>query len=103
MALESRMIRRQSIAQQFIGDMGVYFRCTYAGVAEHLLNGEQVGAAFEEMGGEAMPKGVWADGFGDAILLCQVLDNQENHLASESCPTAVEENGVGEFRFGRNV
>ena len=47
MALESRMIRRQSIAQQFIGDMCVYFRCADAGVTKHLLHGEQVGTTFQ--------------------------------------------------------
>ena len=47
MALESRMIRRQSIAQQLVRNMRIDFRCADAGVAEHLLNGEQVGTTFQ--------------------------------------------------------
>ena len=91
------MIRRQSVAQQFIRNMRVNFRRTHAGVAEHLLDGEQVGTAFEQMRGKTMPKRVRTNGFGDAISLRQVLDNQEDHLSGQSCATAVEKDGVGEF------
>ena len=91
------MICRQSIAQQFIGNVRIDFRSAHAGVAEHLLDGEQVGAAFKQMCGKTMPERVRTDGFGNAISLRQVLDNQEDHLSGQSCTTAVEENGVGEF------
>ena len=77
--------------------MRVNFRGAHTGVAEHLLDGEQVGATFKQMRGKAMPERVWADGFGNIIFLRQVLDNQENHLSGQSCATTVEENGVGEF------
>ena len=80
--------------------MRIDFRRAHAGMAEHLLYGKQVGTAFQKMGGEAVPEGVRTDGLGDAVFLCQVLDNQKNHLACETCATAVEENGVGEFGFG---
>ena len=83
--------------------MRVDFRCAHAGVAEHLLYGKEIGAAFEEVSGETMPKSVWTDGFVDAILLGEFFHDKENHLACEACASAVEEDGVGEFGFGRDV
>ena len=91
------MIRRQSVAQQFIRNMRVDFCCTHASVAEHLLDGEQVSTAFEQMRGKTVPESVRTDGFGNAVSFRQVLDNQENHLSGQSCATAVEENGVSIF------
>lgn len=61
--------------------MCVDFSGANAGVTEHLLYGQQIGAAFQKMGSEAMPEGVRTDGLGDTISFCQVFDNQENHLS----------------------
>ena len=83
--------------------MRIDFRRAHAGVAEHLLDGEQVGTAFEQMCGKTVPESMRTDGFGDAVSFRQVLDNQENHLARQSRATAVEENGVGEFEFRSNM
>ena len=55
------------------------------------------------MCGEAMPESMRADGFVDAILLGEFFHDEEDHLACEACATAVEENGVGEFGFRRDV
>ena len=74
-----------------------------AGVAEHLLHGEQVGAAFEEVGGEAVAEGMRTDGFGDAVFLGQFLHDEEDHLSGETCTSAVEKHGVGEFGFRCDV
>ena len=79
--------------------MRVDFRCAHARVTQHLLYSEQVGTAFEQMCGKAMPESVGADGLGDAVFLCQVLDNQKDHLSGEASASAVEEHGVGEFGF----
>ena len=95
------MISRQSVAQQFIGNVRIDFRSAHTGVAEHLLDSEQVGAAFKQMGGKTMPECVRTDGFCNTIFLRQVLDNQEDHLSRQSRASAVEENRVGEF--GLNV
>ena len=83
--------------------MGIDFRRAHAGMAEHLLDGKQVGAAFQEMCGKAMPKGVWADGFCDAISLGKVFHDKKNHLSGEACAAAVEEHGVGELGLRRDV
>ena len=77
--------------------MGIDFRRADAGVAEHLLDGEKVGATFEQMCGETVSERVRTDGLGDAVFLRQVLDNQEDHLSREARATTVEKNSVGEF------
>ena len=97
------MVAHQRIAQQLIGDMRVDFRRAHACVTEHLLDSQQIGTAFQQMGGKAVAEGVWADGLGDAVFLSQVLDNQEDHLPCEARASAVEENRVGEFRLRRDV
>ena len=83
--------------------MRVDFCGAHAGMAEHLLDSEKVGTAFQKMGGEAMPEGMRADGFVDAILLGEFFHDEEDHLACESCATAVQEYSVGEFGFRRDV
>ena len=83
------MISGQSVAEQFVGDMGVDFRRAHAGMAEHLLHREQVGAAFKQVGGEAVPEGMRADGLGDAVFLCQFFYDEEDHLSCETRATAV--------------
>ena len=44
-------------------EMGVDFGGGNAFVAEHFLHSPKVGTAFQQMGGEAMPKRMWADCF----------------------------------------
>ena len=83
--------------------MRVDFRRAHAGVAEHLLYGKEIGAAFEEVSGETMPESVWTDGFVDAVLLGEFFHDEENHLAREACASAVEEDGVGVFGLRRDV
>ena len=91
------MIARQSVAEQLVGDMGVDFRGAHAGVAQHLLYGKQVGAAFKQMGGEAVTEGMRADGFGEAVALGQVLDDKEDHLTCEARASTVQKDRIGEF------
>ena len=97
------MVRCQCVAQQLIGDVRVDFRRTHAGMAEHLLDGEQVGPAFKQMGGKTMSKSMRADALGDAVFLCQLFHNEEDHLAREARTSAVEENGVSELGLWRDV
>ena len=50
-------------------------------MAEELLDGADVGSAFEEMGGEGVPEGVAGGGFGDAGDADGLLDcSLENRL-----------------------
>ena len=50
-------------------EVGVDFGGDDALVAEHLLNGTQIGATIDEVGGERVAEGVRTDGFGDAGLM----------------------------------
>ena len=67
--------------QLFECRMRIDFRRAHAGVAEHLLHGEQVGAAFEEVCGEAVPESVWTDNLCDPISFGEVFHDEENHLS----------------------
>ena len=51
------------------------------------------------MRGETMPEGMRADGFINTILFSQVLHDEEDHLAGESCASAVQEDRISEFRL----
>ena len=58
-----------------VGDVGIDLSGADVGVAEHGLNGAEVGAVHEEVGGEAVTEGVRGDVFRDAGLLCVGLDD----------------------------
>ena len=73
------------------------------GMTEHLLHGEQVGAAFQEVCGKAVPEGVWADALLDAVALGQLLHQEEHRLACQASASAVEEGRVGELGFHGDV
>ena len=62
-------------------DVGVNFRGGNAFMAQHALDGAQVGAAFQQMSGKRMPECMRTDVFGDACLFGQLLDEVENHDA----------------------
>src|SRR5258708_1605979 len=57
----ARMKRAVHLAQVALGEMCVNLGGRDVAVAEHLLHGAQVGAALEQMRGEAMPQSVRAD------------------------------------------
>lgn len=92
--LECRVILVQRLAQEFAVQVGVDLRGGDAFVAEHLLHGAQVGAALHQVGGEGVTEGVGRDGLGDAGLLYQVFDDQEDHHAGEAAAPPVEEQYV---------
>ena len=60
---------------------------------EHLYRTE-VGAAFEECGGEAVAEGVGRDVLLYACLHGEVFDDMHYHVAREVCAAAVEEDIV---------
>src|SRR6266481_2662492 len=57
----ARMKRAMHLAQMALREMRVDLRGRDVAMTEHLLNGAQVGAAFEQMRREAMPQRVRAD------------------------------------------
>src|SRR5271156_3383158 len=56
----ARMKRAMHLAQVALREMGVNLRGRDVAVTEHLLHGAQIGAALEQMRGEAMPQRVRA-------------------------------------------
>ena len=83
--------------------MRVDFCRAHAGVSEHLLYGKQVGTAFKQVGGKAMPKRVWADDFVDAVFFGEFFHDVEDHLTGEACASTVQKDRVSEFGFGCDV
>ena len=63
-------------------------------VAEHFLDGAQVGSSFEEVGGEGVAEGVWGYFFCYTGGGCQVADDVEYHYAGHLGTAAVEEEDV---------
>ena len=60
-------------------DVGIYFRRRYLLVPQHILNGTQIGSAFQEMRRERMSEGVGADVLVDACHLCLLFDDMKDH------------------------
>ena len=48
-----------NLHQAVDADMGVFLGGGERGVTEQLLDGAQVGAPFQHVGGEGMPEGMW--------------------------------------------
>ena len=63
-------------------------------VAQHLLNGPEVGPMFQEMGGEGMSEGVRADLLTDPALFGQLFYQGEDHGPGEAGPATVEEQDI---------
>ena len=51
--------------------MRIYLRSGDRFVAEHYLDGAEIGAAFYEMGGETVAESVGGDGFFNAGFFCK--------------------------------
>ncbi len=58
-----------------VGDVGVDLGGGDVGMAEHGLDGADVGAVHEEVGGKAVAEGVGGDVFGDAGFFGVELDD----------------------------
>lgn len=87
-------MQQDFVAQTRGVDVQIYLGGCYRLMAEHLLNGAQVGATFEQMCGETVAQGMWRHVFIDAGRGGQLLDNLENHDARQAAAEAVEENDV---------
>lgn len=63
-------------------------------MAEHLLDGAQVGATFEQMGGERVAQGVRRYVFAYACKFGVAFDDVEYHHAGKAASAAVEKHYV---------
>ena len=89
-----RMMQYDFAAQHLAVDVGIYLGCGDGFVTQHLLDGTQVGSAFQQVGGEGVAEGVGADGFGDAGAVGQLLDQVEDHDARDAVAPAGQEDVV---------
>lgn len=80
-------------------EVDVDLGCGYAFVAEHLLYGAQVGASFEQMGGEGVTQGVGRDGLAYAGGGGEVFDYLEYAHAGHASATAVQKEYVAAVRL----
>ena len=97
----ARVVGEDFVTQAGAVDMDVDFGSRYALVAQHLLDGAQVGATFKQMGGEAVAQGVRTDVFSDAGQFAQLLDDVENHLAREHGAVTIQKEDVLTAAFCR--
>ena len=63
--------------------MGVDFGGANAFMTQHALDGTQVGSAFQQVGGEGMAEGMWANGFLEPDVVGKLFDDVENHDAGD--------------------
>src|SRR5687767_8573374 len=76
-------------------DVGVPLRGGQAGMPEQLLNGSEIGASFQQMGGEAVAEGVRAQAPGRRHLLDPLGDDVAHPPVCQSPPTRIDEKGLG--------
>ena len=75
-----------------IGYVGVKLCGRQVGVAEHLLDGTEIGSAFEQVGREGVAEQVGMDAVRvEAGLLCAALEDEEGARARERAALRVQE------------
>lgn len=87
------------LAEELDVEVGVYLGGDDALVTEHLLDGAEAGATFQEVGSKRVTKGVRRDGFGDACRLSELFDHGEDHDTSQLGSAAVEKEIIFVMRF----
>lgn len=75
--------------------MRVDLRCSDARVPKQFLNLAQIGAAGEQMGGEAVPHRVWAEFIGDTDPGTVLFEKFPDPFAPQALPTRREEQIIG--------
>lgn len=93
------MVLDDFAAQHGAVDMRVDFGGGDALVPQHALDGPQVGASLEQVGGKRVAEGVGADGFPDTRAPGQLLDEVEYHDAPDAVAPAGEKHVILEPRF----
>lgn len=80
-SLVTRVMLNNFGTQAMSVDVGINFGSAYIFVPKHTLYDAKVGATFEQVGGEGVAEGMWADGFLEPRLLSQFLDDMEHRDA----------------------
>lgn len=95
------VVEEDFFAQAGAVDVGVDLGGGYAFVAEHGLDGAEVGSALEEVGGEGVAEGVGRDVAGDARLGAEFLDEVEDHDSADVFDAALDGDEDVVLVFGR--
>ena len=90
----SRMVLHHFPPKETAIYMHIDFCRCYVFMPEHLLDGTQIGAAFEQMGSKGMAQGMRTDTFPDAALPAQILHNVEHHHTRHFSASPVQEKDV---------
>lgn len=97
------MMFQDLLAERLAVDMRIDLGSRDFLVAEHLLDGPQVGAAFQQVRGKRMAEGMWADPFMDTSQGDLLLDDVEDHDPRERGAPAVEKQDVLEAFLGYDL
>ena len=73
-----------NLAKVRVSDVGIYLSGADVGVAEHSLNGTEIGAVHEKVGRKRMAQGVGRNMLGDAGFFGIVLDDAFNTARSKA-------------------
>jgi len=87
-------------------EVGVNLGSGYIGMAQKLLYVAEIGAAFEEMRGEGVTQGMWADFFPDTAFVTGGLDNFPDAHPGEWAALDIEEDMVarwGAYEMGSSL
>ena len=87
-------------------EVGVNLGSGYIGMAQKLLYVAEIGAAFEEMRGEGVAQGMWADLFPDTAFVAGGLDNFPDTHPGERAALDIEEYMVacwGAYEMGPSL
>ena len=86
MALPARMKFFMRLAEAFDADVGVDLGGADVGMAEHFLDGPEVSAMIEEVGGEGVPEHVRGHVLLDIGGAGVVLDDAPDRAAAHAAP-----------------
>ena len=87
------MVALVNIAQAVGGDLGIYLRCGYIRMAQHLLHGPQIGAVLQQVGGKGMPQGMRGNLPVDAGLAHVLFQDFPEPLPGQTPAVDIYKNG----------
>ena len=85
---------QNGVTQELAVEVGVEFGGGNRLVAQHFLNGFQIGAAFNKVRGERVAEGVGADGLFQTDFGGKVFNNGEDHYTRQFAAATVQEQNV---------
>src|SRR5690606_1667795 len=88
------MVLRDDGMQVIAINMCIYFGGCDTLMAQHILHGPQVGAAFYEVAGERMTERMRTDFLFEVDFGCQITNDDEYHNPGKVCTASIEEHNI---------